>query len=146
MSLSPQANQNPFILSSAFLTMAQQFFSAYQILKQTTNSINWPGYFCFCHALEIGMKAFLISKGVTLEKGHKLVATMLKCQKHGLTFSPSEQACIEALREPHSEYWARYPKEDWSDKKGVPTVEQYENDALSVLNKISTDLTGAKLF
>jgi len=144
------ANPNP-ILHLEFLKMAEQFFRAYRMLQaRPILPIDWAAYFNFCHSIEVGMKAYLIFKGMDSKDvrdnfGHRLKPLMEECERRGLAFDLLSKRCIDALTGPHASHWARYPKEDWSDG-GVPTVEQFERGAVNLLNDISECLQGPKLF
>jgi hypothetical protein len=136
------------MLHHTFLEMAEQFFDAYLILKQTRfRPIDWAAYFNFCHAIEVALKAFLICKGMTSAQlsrrdyGHDLEKLMGECEIKGMSFTDRQKLCIVSLGKVHSNYWSRYPKEDWSDG-GVPTVGQFETEAVDILNSISIQLRG----
>jgi hypothetical protein len=58
-----------------------------------------------------------------------------------MIFTPRQKLCLDALGKVHSQYWSRYPKEDWSDG-GVPTVDQFEDEAIEIINCVSMAIRG----
>jgi hypothetical protein len=133
----------------SFLEMAEQFFSGYKLLLHRGLPIDWARYFLFCHSIEVVLKAYLISRGVTTESlkrkyGHDLVKLFQACKDEGLAFRDDDVRRLSWLNEPHTEYWARYPREDWSSG-GVTVVEQLESNALNVLDLVHREIRGAPM-
>jgi hypothetical protein len=100
-------------------------------------------YFNFCHAGEVGLKSFLIFNGmksadVKRKFGHDLAKLMNECGRRGMSFRARQQLCIASLGKV---YWSRYTKENWSDG-GVRTVDQFENEAMEILNSVSIAISG----
>ncbi|SDJ67493.1 hypothetical protein SAMN05444171_1037 [Bradyrhizobium lablabi] len=48
------------------------------------------------------------------------------------------------INEAHTEYWARYPRRDWS-KGGVPVVRHLEGDALRIIDAVFNQVRGAPM-
>jgi len=137
------------MLALEFFDMAEQFWRSYKELSPNRYPIDWPRYFLFCHAFEIGLKAYLIHRGkssadIRSKFGHGLTDLLKACQEQGVTVDPADLRRLSNLDEPHSKYWARYPREDWH-LGGIPTIEQFERPALNVLNQISRAIRGAPL-
>jgi hypothetical protein len=143
----PPKSVDPTVYRS-YLDMAEQFFSGYMLLKRRGLPIDWARYFLFCHSIELVLKAYLLSRGATTNSlrkpGHDLTKLFLACERKGLTLDGDDVRRLNWLAEPHNEYWARYPREDWS-KGGVPTVEQLEINALNVLDGVNRQITGAPM-
>jgi hypothetical protein len=83
------ANTPSPMLHFLFFELAEQFFGAYSLLRQCPYAIDWAAYFNFCHALEVGLKSFLIFKGMTSKDtkdlfGHHLKKLMDECSRQGM--------------------------------------------------------------
>jgi hypothetical protein len=128
--------------------MAEQFFSGYILLKPRGLPLDWARYFLFCHSIELVLKAYLLSRGGTTKSlkklGHDLTKLFQTCGIKGLKLDPDDVRRLCWLAETHNEYWARYPREDWS-KGGVPTVEQLQENALRVLDAVHIAINGAAM-
>jgi hypothetical protein len=59
---------NPVIYAFEALDRAEEFFEAFGQLPPLPRGrwISWPRYFLLCHAVEIGLKAFLAARGVSV--------------------------------------------------------------------------------
>jgi hypothetical protein len=138
------------MLSFEFLDMAEQFWRSYRELNPHRYPIDWARYFLFSHALELALKAYLIHLGESSKEarddfGHRLMDLLQACVEQGLLIDEADFRRLSNLAEPHSKYWARYPREDWH-LGGIPTIEQFEVAALNALNQISRAIRGAPSF
>ncbi len=129
-----------------FLQMAEQFFGGYKLIPDR-HPMDFAKYFLFCHAIEVALKAYLIKTGDSVDDvkskyGHDLVRLLRSCRKRGLAITDRDVAWLSSLGEPHKRYWARYPKEDWS-QGGIPTVPQFEAEGLKLLDAVATAVRGA---
>jgi hypothetical protein len=148
---STAAPQAPaFIRSFEFLQMAEQFFGGYKLIPNRFPVIDYAKYFLFCHAIEVALKAFLIWIGDSEQQlrdefGHDLARLLREAKGRGLGITEDEVRALSNLDKPHQSYWARYPRTDWSSGEGIPTVEQFEPQALRVLDTVSGVLSGADM-
>jgi hypothetical protein len=138
------------LLPFEFLDMAEQFWRSYRELSPHRYPIDWPRYFLFCHSLELALKAYLIRQGKSStdarnEFGHRLADLLEACQEQGLSIDAADFRRLSNLAEPHSKFWARYPREDWH-LGGIPTIHQFERPALNVFDQVSYAIRGAPSF
>jgi hypothetical protein len=60
-----KATADPRLYALDALERADEFLEAFRQLPAPTRRwISWPRYFLLCHAIELGLKAFLASRGV----------------------------------------------------------------------------------
>jgi hypothetical protein len=131
-----------------FLQKAEQFFGGYKLIPER-HPMDFAKYFLFCHAIEVALKAFLIKTGDSVDDvkskyGHDLVRLLRSCRKRGLAITDRDVDWLSSLGEPHKRYWARSPKEDWS-QGGIPTIPQFEAEGLKLLDAVATAVNGAPM-
>lgn len=131
-----------------FLQMAEQFFGGYKLIPDR-HPMDFARYFLFCHAIEVGLKAYLIKLGDSADDvknkfGHDLARLLLACKKRGLAITDHDVDWLSGLSETHKKFWARYPKEDWS-QSGIPTIPQFEAVGLKVLDAVAMTINGAPM-
>jgi hypothetical protein len=122
------ANPVPYALDA--LDRAEEFFEAFRQLPPLPwgRWISWPRYFLLCHAVEIGLKAFLALRGVSEAKlrtefGHKIDPLMRAAICNGLNIGPLAATELMQLDEAHTKHWPRYPREEG---KPVFAIESFE--------------------
>jgi hypothetical protein len=133
--------------SDEFLRMAEQFFGGYKLIPDRF-PIDFAKYFLFCHAIEVGLKAYLLKTGTTVHEvrdryGHNLGRLLRDAKARGLATDARIDRAIGSLDEPHREFWARYPRQEWSS--GIPAINQFEQDALRLLDLVSHAINGAPM-
>ncbi len=131
-----------------FLQMAEQFFGGYKLIPDR-HPMDFARYFLFCHAVEVGLKAYLIKLGDSADDvknkfGHDLARLLQACKKRGLAITDHDVDWLSGLSETHKKFWARYPKEDWS-LGGIPTIPQFEAVGLKVLDAVAMAINGAPM-
>jgi hypothetical protein len=134
--------------SFEFLKMAEQFFGGYMLIPDR-HPIDFAKYFLFCHAIEVGLKAYLLHIGETEESlrsefGHDIARLLRETRSRGLNITADHVRLLSNFDEPHQNYWARYPREDWSSG-GITVVKQFEPQALEVLDAVSKAILGAPI-
>ncbi len=121
---------------------AEEYFDAQRRLREREQELGiyWPRYSSFCHAVELGLKAFLatahaIDDDATF-KGrfgyHDLEKLLNEAIGVGLSISVSTQASIKALNEAHMKHWARYVQENGK----VFTLDQFDNDLVELFTVV----------
>jgi hypothetical protein len=101
---------NPVLYAFDALDRASEFYEAFQQLPPLPRGrwISWPRYFLLCHAIEIGLKAFLASRGMPeaqlrTEFGHKIDPLMRRRSPGGLILGclPPVNSCNSTKRMPN---------------------------------------------
>ena len=106
-----------FLVPLDFIARAEDFFQAFRALPPG-NPPSWPRYFLLCHAAELGLRAFLLSRGAResdLQASafrHNLKKLLAEAIKRGLALSSSARDEIELLDEAHAKFWHRYPRKE----------------------------------
>jgi hypothetical protein len=137
---------NPFLYSLDALERAEEFYEAFRQLPPPPGRwISWPRYHLLCHAIELGLKAFLSSRGVTILKlraafGHKIGPLMKQAVSEGLKIGPLGASQIMLLDEAHTKHWPRYPREDGGPVFAIETFEPY---ARELLRAVSISIRGS---
>ena len=124
------------------LERAEEFLEAFRQLPIPERRwISWPRYFLLCHAIELGLKAFLASRGVQETElrrdfAHKLDALMREALCKGLNGHVGILAAgeLRLLDEAHKKHWARYPREE---RKPVLMIDNYEPYVAELLRGVS---------
>jgi|SRR5215472_16412440 len=136
---------NPTLNALDLLDRAEEFFEAYRQLppSSTRQFISWPRYFLFCHAVEIGLKAFLVSRGVSEAKlrrvGHKIDPLMRAALGKGLAIGVLAASELMLLDEAHAKHWPRYPRRE---NKPVFVIDAFEPYARKLLEEVSNAIRG----
>lgn len=102
-----------------FLTHAQEFFSAGELVLNRATTVSFPAYFLLGRSIELSLKAFLLASGVeatelkSRELGHDLSALLGVALQHGLEqelkLDSQEAAIIRLLSYDYAEKWFEYP-------------------------------------
>jgi hypothetical protein len=79
-----------------------------------------------------------------VEFGHDLARLLREAKSRGLAISDDHVRHLSNFDEPHQNFWARYPRADWSSG-GVTVVKQFEQEALDVLDAASKAFCGAPM-
>jgi hypothetical protein len=88
---------------SDFFYLAREFRCAYETLPDSGHPPEWPKYVLFYHAIELALKAYLISKGVSEAVlsarpfGHDITELVDEAVSRGLTLPPGTQKAIADL-------------------------------------------------
>jgi hypothetical protein len=137
------ATANPILYALDALDRAEEFFEAFRQLPASAGwRISWPRYFLLCHAVEIGLKAFLASRGVPIKKlqkdfGHKIDPLMRAALDERLKIGVLAATEIMQLDEAHARHWPRYPRQEI---KPVFVIEFFEPYVRELLLAISTSI------
>ena len=106
---------------------------------------SWPRYFCVCHAIELALKAWLSFRGEDEKRligyGHDLQAAMSSAQAQGLSLSSDSVDAVGLLSPVHKELLPRYPLRTG---KPIPTIEQFEVNAIEILEAACEAIRGDK--
>ena len=121
------------IPSGDFMEIAEQYWQAYRDLPVPTNrfAIYWPQYLLMGHAVEMALKAFLLSRTVSLadlrSKSHRLGKLRKMATKRGLSLDAATVRSIDKHLGPmHSNHLARYPDYRGGMSKGVVLASESE--------------------
>ena len=115
-----------------FLDVAEQYWQAYKHLPTPANiPIYWPHYLLMGHAVEMALKAYLLSRVVTLaklrSKGHRLDKLRRMATAHGLSLDEDTIRSIDKHLGPmHSKLLARYPNYRGGMRNGVVFASESE--------------------
>jgi hypothetical protein len=133
---------NPVPYAFDALDRAEEFFKAFRQLPPlpTGRWISWPRYFLLCHAVEIGLKAFLASRGVSdaelkNDLRHKIDPLMRAAISKGLVIGTLTASEIMQLNEAHAKHWPRYPREEGKPVFAIESFEPYVRELLQAVSK-----------
>jgi len=132
----------------SFWSLARSYLAAADVLMEQGRTDTYlPSIFLLCHALELGLKSYLLSVGASDSQlrdiGHDLVMCLSEAEARGLArhlrFSPSERDDLVRI----NEYYERKELEYASDTtKTFPSVEQLRATVNRALTSIFNPLTG----
>jgi hypothetical protein len=146
MQESTMTTGNPILYALDALDRAGEFFEAFrQLPVPAGRPISWPRYFLLCHAVEIGLKAFLALHGVPIAKlrkdfAHKIDPLMREALSKGLNIGTLAASEIMQLDEAHSKHWSRYPRQE---SKPVFVIDAFEPYVRELLQVLSTSIRGS---
>jgi hypothetical protein len=133
---------NPVSYAYDALDRAEEFFEAFGQLPPLPSGrwISWPRYFLLCHAVEIGLKAFLSLRGVPVGKlrkgfGHKIDPLMRAALCQGLQIGPLAATALMQLDEAHAKHWPRYPREEGKPVFAIESFEPYARELIQAVSK-----------
>lgn len=131
----------------SFWALARSYLSAADVLMEQGRTDTYlPSIFLLCHALELGLKSYLLSVGASESQlrgiGHNLVACLSEVEARGLSkhflFSPTERDDLSRI----NEYYERKELEYASGTaKTFPSVEQLRATVNRALTSIFNPLT-----
>ena len=138
--MSPTKSPDPdqHLYARDHLQRANEFLQAFKALPEGVPP-SWPRYFLLCHAIELALKAYLLSrrwtrKTLKMKKyGHELKELLREATNEGLQLSASAVADIEALDEAHKNFWPRYPTEE---SKRVFIIDPFEPAATELIQQV----------
>lgn len=105
--------------------------------KLDTLAGDWsPKYYLLCHAVEIGLKAFLLLhkhtpselKTFAVRHSLKTLAEMARC--HGMSFTARESEIIELIDAVHADHRLRYVKPGSTQMPQQTELEDFAEDIL----------------
>jgi hypothetical protein len=136
-------------LSIPYLIYADQFYDAFNELgpDHLHPSISWPRYFLLCHAVELALKAYLLSRGAswkevtTRDIRHNFNKLLDEAVNKGLPLAPETQGRIRNLAETHSEFSHRYPKKEDGTLE-VPVIAQSIRAAHELITAVHDEVGG----
>jgi len=142
--LSPTKPIDPYqhLYARDHLQRADEFLQAFKALPEGVPP-SWPRYFLLCHAIELALKAYLLSRNWTKAKlktiryRHDLKALLREATNEELQLSASVAADIEALNEAHQNFWPRYPMEE---SKPVFIIDPFESAATELIQTLAVSL------
>jgi hypothetical protein len=123
---------------------AEAFYDAFRQLRPgDTITTSWPHYLLLCHAVELGLKAFLAARGVSepqlrTDFGHKIDPLMREALTRGLNIGVLAASEIMQLDEAHAKHWSRYPRQE---NKPVFVIEFFEPYVRELLQAVSISAT-----
>jgi hypothetical protein len=131
----------------SFWALARSYLSAADaLMEQGRTDTFLPSIFLLCHALELGLKSYLLSVGATEPQlrgiGHDLVKCLAEAEARGLSthlrFSQAERDDLNRI----NEYYERKELEYASGTaKTFPSVEQLRATVDRALTSIFNSLT-----
>lgn len=110
---------SPALEAQRFLARARQFRRVARSLPEMDDyEPNWPKWFLFTHAIELAIKAYVISRGdsntptpgVPKPANHDLVSLYDYAVLYGLPRDPLATKELPHLSELHQVHYARYPQ------------------------------------
>jgi len=130
-----------------FWMRSVDFHDAYNNLKEQ-RLIDWARYALIGHAVEVGLKSYLLAHGLKRKKlqkkfGHDLDALLAEAKDKGLAVTATVQADIGHLNHVHDNFLARYPEYEGlttNDGKGIVAVEELAPSVEKLLTAIGTAL------
>ncbi|WP_092138952.1 hypothetical protein [Bradyrhizobium sp. NFR13] len=139
-------DRDPII--AVFLS-GESFFKSAQYLRKALDNkdlqlrFQMPVYYLYSHALELTLKAFLRTKGLSSGKmrsrefGHKLQALWAACLKNGLRLHPVKEALVaeivELLDSSATDFEFRYVKVGF---KTLPTLDGLEAAVADLIESV----------
>ena len=114
-----------------FWERAIDFYDAYKHLRQQ-RLFDWARYSLIGHAVEVGLKSYLMAHGYKRKKllkkfGHDLDALLAEAKDRGLAVSAKIEQDITHLNHVHDNFLARYREYEGlttNDGKGIVQVEE----------------------
>src|SRR6266516_7100953 len=97
--------------AEACLIMAQQYHLAATTLLPIHQRAEHPLYFLFTHAIELALKAYLRSRGLSTprgQQGHALQKLFEQCQRNGLQGGFDLRNVIQLLESENKQHGFRY--------------------------------------
>jgi HEPN domain-containing protein len=82
-----------FLRAGEFFSAAEKLFASESRAK-APNRWEYPIYFCYSHAVELALKAFLRSHKPEVEFGHELTKIYKQCVALGLVIDPDDRTHI----------------------------------------------------
>jgi|APDOM4702015118_1054815.scaffolds.fasta_scaffold183153_1 hypothetical protein len=113
---------------------AKMFADAARLIPTPTAGHDWAKWHLVCHALELGLKAFLTLQGSTLEDvfeayGHKIDLALSDAMSMGLSaavpLTAHQRKIIRMLATPHAEKVFEYPSIVFvmTDAHSLPSID-----------------------
>jgi HEPN domain len=135
-------NDTPVPMSD-YWNRAMDFYEAYKNLRQQ-RLFDWARYALVGHAVELGLKSYLLAQGWKRKKlqdefRHDLDALLAEATNKGLHVSTKVAKDIGHLNHVHDNYLARYPEYDGlttNDGKGIVVVEELADSLVFRLSNI----------
>jgi len=114
-----------------FWELAQQYHQAYRTLPPQPYPIYWPPYLLLGHAVEMALKAFLLSRGIPLARiktgGHDLKRLRKMAAAKGLELTDATARMIDKpIAHMHGNLLARYPDYAGAMRNGVIVISECE--------------------
>jgi len=99
------------------LKRGRSYHEAFQILAQRNEpGLSYPAYFLLAHAIEVVLKSYLATKGVTKKQlrhkplGHDIDYIFSECERHGLVITDQlMKPLTKQLAHINQDYDLRYP-------------------------------------
>jgi HEPN domain-containing protein len=142
---SPPRHEAPAALRPLdLLARAEEFFSASSQIVHGQDFLEWPRYFCLCHAIELALKAWLAFKGEDEARlrdyGHDLKEAMESAQGRELSLSPTTVRAINLLSPVHKQLLPRYPVRTGEP---IPSIRQFEKNADEILKAVRNGIASS---
>ena len=130
-----------------FWERAMDFHQAYKNLREQL-LFDWARYALLGHAVEVGLKSYLMAHGWKRKKlqrefGHDLDALLIEAKSKGLAVSSKVEKDIGYLNHVHDNFLARYPEYEGlttNDGKGIVAVEELAPSAEKLLTGVGNAL------
>ncbi|MBB3572027.1 hypothetical protein [Rhizobium sp. BK491] len=132
-----------------YFRRANDFYCACRVLPDFNRAFMpmWPQHTLFGHAIELVLKAFLLSRGVDVKElkngyGHQLEKLHALAVELALPRDDRIVRMIGFLDEPHRTARARYPNPR-DHEKPIATVEQFYGDYERLISAITQAMSGS---
>jgi|SRR5262245_34194425 len=126
-----------------FWERSVDFYDAYKNLREQ-RLFDWARYSLIGHAVEVGLKSYLMARGYKRKKlqkkfGHDLDALLGKAKDNGLAVNARTERDIGHLNHVHDNFLARYPEYEGlttNNGKGIVAVEELAPSVERLLTSI----------
>ncbi len=139
--------------AEAFLNMAQQYHLAATTLFPIYQRVEPPLYLLFTHAIELALKAYLRSYGLSTprgQQGHALQGLLAQCKRNGLQVGSDLQNVIQLLESENKQHGFRYFVFEATHRPDINYVREVVDKLMRIIeaevnNRPTKGLVGAVL-
>jgi len=124
--------------AEAFLNTAQQYHSAARALLPLREQVESPLYFLFAHAIELALKAYLRSCGLSTprgQQGHALLDLLEACHRNGLRVGVDLPGVIRLLELEHGRHGFRYFIFEGIGRPSIDHLREVVDDLMRVIGE-----------
>lgn len=125
-------------IAQAFLNGAKAYRRALEVTRSSSEALGMdaPIMFLGCHAIELGLKAFLRGRGMKVPRSHDLSKLLNACVHAGMPVSFESKQCIDVAADEVAAHGFRYFA---FANSGRPTVEYLAETADEILATVAKE-------